>query len=381
MWPGADLDECSDGQEARFLSAAFDDKATSYKLFWFRALLEVLKRRWNSESCGPIPVRELLGEMLTAAWHPVCLFRLSLGTTDRLQTACERLRNLSGLAPADKARKVRAFIASNPEALDNLWHLVTYVPALFLTPLFATEMRGIAAGTDRVKRATQLAFERRGQPMAPLYWLDGKGKSLSLQIDKKWEQFLRKNIGLLDVFADHHLCDYLQARNPSAPGIIRKLTLPQSRQLALGRSFWNHVRDVMQQAGRPELFRDIYSGERLEAGFSIDHFLPWSFVAHDQLWNLAPVSANTNSRKGDSLPNVEIYLPKLVALHWHALDAIRETPNFHDDYLSSFKENVSTLIEGGETFLLARYKTLVIPQAQLAVNQGFEADWKFSFEG
>ena len=91
MWPGADLDERSDNQETRFLSAAFDDKATSYKLFWFRALLEVLKRRWDTESCGPIPVSELLGEMLTAAWHPVCLFRLSLGTTDRLQTACESL--------------------------------------------------------------------------------------------------------------------------------------------------------------------------------------------------------------------------------------------------------------------------------------------------
>ena len=177
MCPDADPDERSENQETRFLSAVFDDKATSYKLFWFRALLEVLKQRWKSGSCGPIPVTQLLGEMLTAAWHPVCFFRLSLGSTDRLQSACERLRALSGLAPAEKA------------------HLVTYVPALFLTPWFASEMRGIAAGTDRVKRATQLFFERRGQPAAPLYLLNGQGNSLSLQIDQRWEQSSKGTLG------------------------------------------------------------------------------------------------------------------------------------------------------------------------------------------
>ena len=377
MWPAADLEEHSQNQETRFLSAAFDDKATSYKLFWFRALLEVVKRHWNSDPYRQIPISELLREMLTAAWHPVCLFRLSLGTTDRLQTACERLRTLSGLAPTAKTQQVRAFIASTPAVLENLWHLVTYVPALFLTPWFAVEMRGIAAGTDRVKRATQLAFERRGQRAASLYWLDGKGKTLSLQIDKRWDEFIRENIGLLEAFADHHLCDYLQARNPSSPGIIRKLRLPQHRQLAQARSFWNHVRDALKQAGRSEFFRDIYSGERLEAGFSIDHFLPWSFVAHDQLWNLAPVSSTTNTIKSDSLPDLDIYLPHLVALHWNALKAIRERQSFHDDDVTSFKENVETLIEGGERNLLAHYKTLVIPQTQLGVNQGFASGWRF----
>ena len=158
------------------------------------------------------------------------------------------------------------------------------------------------------------------------------------------------------------------------------MRLPQNRQLEQARSFWRHVREVMGKAGKSESFRDIYSGQRLEAEFSIDHFLPWSFVAHDELWNLAPVSAKTNSRKSDSLPNLEIYLPKLVALHWHGLDAIRDSPSFHDDYLFSFKESVSRLIEGGEKSFLAQYKTLMMPQTQLAVNQGFEAEWRFSPE-
>jgi HNH endonuclease len=47
------------------------------------------------------------------------------------------------------------------------------------------------------------------------------------------------------------------------------------------------------------------SGAPLDDAFSIDHFLPWSFVAHDLLWNLTPVFGTTNSKKGDALPNAK----------------------------------------------------------------------------
>ena len=68
----------------RHLGRVFDDTTTSYKLFWFRALLETLKRRWLSEpneQQKPITVGDLVSEMVIAAWHPVCLFHLSLGTS------------------------------------------------------------------------------------------------------------------------------------------------------------------------------------------------------------------------------------------------------------------------------------------------------------
>lgn len=363
----------------RYLASVFNDKSTSYKLFWFRALLEVLKQRATSAPIfegKPILVSELLTEMLAAAWHPVCYFRLSLGSTDKLQNACEKLRTRSGLAPSTKHYEIRSFIVSSPDVLDDLWNLVTYVPALFLTPWFASEMRGISAGTDRVKKAAELAFDFRNTTSSSIYWLDGRGKDLSVVMDPRWELFAQDNIGLLEGFADHHLCDYLQSRNPSSPAIIHKLALPLRRYLGHARSFWNYVRDALVLAGEREVFRDIYSGKRLDSDFSIDHFLPWSFVAHDQLWNLAPVSGSTNSAKGDRLPDIECYLSRLANLHWHALKVIREKCSFHDDYISSFTDNITTLIDGGEVKLFEHYRRLVIPQAQLAMNQGFDGGWK-----
>lgn len=36
---------------------------------------------------------------------------------------------------------------------------------------------------------------------------------------------------------------------------------------------------------------------------SIDHYVTWSFVLHDELWNLIPTFKNINSYKGNNIPN------------------------------------------------------------------------------
>ncbi len=68
-------------EKTQILGQVFDDTTNSYKLFWFLAILSVLKR-----GGGQSPkVADILTEMAVAAWHPVCLFRLSLGRQDKLQ--------------------------------------------------------------------------------------------------------------------------------------------------------------------------------------------------------------------------------------------------------------------------------------------------------
>ncbi len=112
-------------------------------------------------------------------------------------------------------------------------------------------------------------------------------------------------------FAEQHFARYVQDRNPNVPGIVNKLSAPTARDLRLARDFWEFVRDGFQEKRQPERFRNIYSGQPLTGPFAIDHFLPWSFVAHDLLWNLAPVDAATNSSKGDTLPGLDTYLQTL----------------------------------------------------------------------
>lgn len=366
-------------QITRHFGRVFDDTTTSYKLFWFRALLETLKRRWMSEpneQHQPIAVGSLLSEMVVAAWHPVCLFHLSLGTTDKLQEICVAIRKLSGLAPNAQSQEIRGFLNATPELEKTLSHLTAYVPALFLTPWFATELRGINGGTTRVKEATRLAFERHASSNPSPYWLDARGTNRMLHLDLGWEEFLKENLAVMEGFADHHLARYLQARNPNSPAIMNKLRAPFNRQLNQARAFWLLVHDALNAGGKLDSFQDIYAAVALGRDFSIDHFLPWSYVAHDQLWNLVPVLAETNSRKSDNLPDAELYLPRLARLHYKALSALRDKPRFHEDYVICFKQNLSSILDKGEDQLVASYRTVFVPQLQIAQNQGFEAGWR-----
>lgn len=67
---------------------------------------------------------------------------------------------------------------------------------------------------------------------------------------------------------------YLQKRNPSVPGIADKLFPPVERKLEKVKRYWKAIIDV-------EPVYDIYGNYRLtDKDISIDHFVPWSYVAH-----------------------------------------------------------------------------------------------------
>lgn len=80
----------------------------------------------------------------------------------------------------------------------------------------------------------------------------------------------------------------MQNRNPGVPGIIYKLEPENAgiRKLQNARKLWNMVMD------RHEIM-DIYNGRRLNnIGFDLDHFVPWSYVASDELWDLLPMDSS-----------------------------------------------------------------------------------------
>lgn len=121
--------------------------------------------------------------------------------------------------------------------------------------------------------------------------------------------------------------------------------------------------------------KDIYTKEVITATFSIDHFLPWSFVAHDQIWNLSPVLPRTNSAKGNAFPDIEAYLPALADLHWIVIRDFAKHPAEQNEYASAFRAEFKTLQNDGPGILFQRFLDLMSPQIQIARNYGFRCDW------
>jgi len=350
-----------------YLGQVFNDTTNSYKLLWFLGLLSLLQRP-RSET---FPLADILTEMATAAWHPVCLYRLTLGRQDKLQHAILEIQAASKLSPDAKAGEVRKFVAASPSARAHLDDFRRYVPTRFLSPWFKERLSG-RKDSEKDLLIAQLAQASQTCPLPTPYWLDAD----QVRLNASWRHFLLDNLGIVQAFAEYHFAQYLQTRNPNVPGIVNKLSAPTERELRLAREFWHFVRDGFQKAGEPHRFRNIYSDQPLTGRFTIDHFLPWSFVAHDLIWNLAPVDATTNSSKGDRLPDLDTYLPRLVSLHVGAIEVARGRPRLIEDYTEAFKLDLPGLLALGEGGLREKYRDVMTSQAQIAANQGFQTGWK-----
>lgn len=46
-----------------------------------------------------------------------------------------------------------------------------------------------------------------------------------------------------------------------------------------------------------------YTNKPIESEYDIDHFISWSFVMNDELWNLIPMDSSLNSSKSNRLPH------------------------------------------------------------------------------
>jgi len=66
--------------------------------------------------------------------------------------------------------------------------------------------------------------------------------------------------------------------------------------------------------------KEIYQKVSLkDKPISIDHFVPWQYLSHDELWNLSPTTKNINSMKGNQLPNLYEDFERLAELQHKAL--------------------------------------------------------------
>ena len=61
------------------------------------------------------------------------------------------------------------------------------------------------------------------------------------------------------------------------------------------------VRKLWEIILQRETILDIYTNKPIESEYDIDHFIPWSFVMNDELWNLIPMDSSLNSSKSNRL--------------------------------------------------------------------------------
>ncbi len=358
-------------EKGLILARMFRHKRMSYKYFWFLGLLKLVVENQSNA----IPVSKVVNEMAVGAWHPVCFYRLSLGLGDALEEKVRGFHAASGLESKCSRSEILRFLSSATWATEQLQDCIAYVPTRLLQAHFQSQLEGLP---DQRKDAftRQLAAESQGKESPSMYWLRPTPSGDVVEMNDDWRSFMMSYSAILRSYAEYQLCQYLQSKNPHVPGIVNKLHATISRKLQAARKFWMHARDAFGRFGRPEWFIDIYTLEPLSNRFAIDHFLPWSFVAHDLMWNLAPVSHVTNSAKADRLPRIKQHLPRLASLHHRALRMLslqnnRATNERLTPYAECFNMDTASVLKLSEAEFMAKYFQIVEPQERIARCQGF----------
>lgn len=295
----------SDDLNISALSRLFNNTTNSYKFVFFLSILDILARR-NFEVRQPISFFDLTVEMLANAWFPHTFFKLSFGTQDTIAKKLDSLvMEISEpvFSFRDTDKKLLRKAISNTE-LGDAERLMEFVPFRLLKPFLENELREVDKGQWMVfelamPRITNHNFCSKN----PLYRFDSDNykECRNILFNEKWAKYLEQHFSIVYSWVSWHWLCYMQKRNPSTPAISSKLFMPTKRDsLAKQTNYWKKILST-QPEGK---FTCIYSGSKLKADeFSLDHFLPWSFVAHDQLWNLIPTTNSVNSSKSNNIPD------------------------------------------------------------------------------
>ena len=250
--------------------------------------------RKTISSRGPFPASRVVLHMLRHADDPIRRFHLSLGSQDRI---AKHLHTLCSLAASSPRTPIERLIDGNPAFESVQRDLLLYVPQRCLTPFFP-ELSGVEKGRDKeIRRAADKCF---AESSPPLYRLDGgrldgnRGEPLTVVFNRRWLAYFRRNVEIIRGWAFWHWAGYLESRNPNVPGIVAKIKpLELRRPITQQREFWSAV--IGELGGVP----CIYSGAilRKKVDYDLDHFIPWSFAGHDNLWNLVPALKKANRQK------------------------------------------------------------------------------------
>lgn len=345
----------------RHLNRVFDKTVATYKYYWFLGILDLFVKQGKTR----INVWEIMISMVANAWYPVNYFRLSFGKSESLYEAILKLQKENDIPINLGIKELTDLLQALTQRTDirkQLNFLQMNVPFRFLRPWIDT-----SDDREMVKRSQ--TFEN-----GCLYKLEKENGSLWIELNPIWFTYLQENYDILTSFAYWGLTNFLQVRNPNVPNIPSKLIKKEERNsLSPQHKFW----DTAISNGLE--VRCLYTNKLLEVKeYDLDHFIPWSFVSHDLLWNLMPADSSINSSKSNKLPDLELYLPKLAEAHQAALRINIEKgkqDKLLEDYLSLGHTPQDIAMMDREHLLDCFFQTFT-PMNQIALNMGFES-WKY----
>lgn len=250
-----------------YLGQLFRNTTECYKFFWFKAIVKkVTKGKLE------LTYEELVDEMIADAWYMVTEYHLNLGPKDTLESLVTLIKQKN---PELKSKEEKTLIidflknTEDKELISKKRALTYNVPYRLQSP-FLENLKGKDWNVGETKLIEKINQENR----LIYYFTALNGLATKIIIQKDWAEYIVKNQQIIWGWLEYNMILYIQKRNPNVPGIADKLYPPKERKLEKIKNYWKLILSL-------EPIREIYGDEILtEQNISIDHFVPWSYVAH-----------------------------------------------------------------------------------------------------
>ena len=358
------------------------DPSYCYKFYWLEAIVNLI-----SEGVTETTFNDIIDEMICSAWYSVREFHIHLSglgpdgeVRDGLERAVLKLAELSGLSSsASKVEIKNAILKYGAELKAAKEQLTNMVPYRAMAGFFAS------AGLDSVpwdsvvkmkETISSFSYEVTALP----YTLGGSSRlSKEVRFHPDWIRMIRDYTVSILGWIRYEKVKWLQNNNPEVPGLVYKLLPMDEKMRKLGkvRQLWEGVLEL-----RP--VPDVFTGKPVETGkYDIDHFIPWSFVMNDELWNLAPMDSSLNSSKSNRLPQWDPFYRSFSENQYTLYQLIQEKPGIHKLYEACWRDNLHSIWAGQELYRPGNTKEAfdailsknMRPVYDSAMRQGYEI-WK-----
>ncbi len=317
------------------------DPSYCYKFYWLEALVKLV-----SEGIDEACFDAVINEMICNAWYSVREFHIHLSglqadgqVRDGLERAVLRLAELSDI-PANASKvEIRNAIKKHDNELKHAKEQLTkMVPYRALAGFFSKV--DLPVEWESARRMISYIQKINAEFVLLPYTL-GESAKLKKEIyfQKAWIEMIRDNTVSILGWIQYEKVKWLQNNNPEVPGLVYKLAPmdEKMRKLNRVRKLWEGIIELCE-------VKDVFTGDAVvPKQYDVDHFIPWSFVMNDELWNLMPMDSSLNSVKSNRLPKWDPFFTRFAENQFLLYGYIHSRPGIRKLYEACFRDNLHSI--------------------------------------
>lgn len=357
------------------------DPSYCYKFYWLEAIVYLI-----SEDIIETTFDSVIDEMICNAWYSVREFHIHLSglgmdgdVKDGLERAVLKLAELSDLPSNASKVEIKNTIKKYDKELKKVKEQLTHmVPYRALAGFFAST--GVIVPWDANRKMVE-AISAFSRDIAVLPYTMGMSSGLNREIrfHPDWIRMIQDHTVAILGWIQNEKVKWLQNNNPEVPGLVYKLLPMDEKMRKLGkvRKLWEGILSLRQ-------LNDVFTGKPIQSReYDVDHFIPWSFVMNDELWNLMPMDSSLNSAKSNKLPLWDPFYKRFADNQYVLYQMIHEVPGIHKLYEQCWRDNLHSIWAGQELYRPGNskeeFETILSKNMQpiydSAKRQGYEL-WK-----